>query len=305
MKTEMILTIFWGTLILIGCEFKQPIGDIGDSPDKVVDPPSINIEYDNQMVTQSYKWPASTVTGTLGKTTGEEDKVYLVDFANTHTSISIDNQGYIYMKVEWLEGNSDIQMPEQMWEDIKDKTNPFNPKSIPIVAYEYDHGTYSTFDKNGGVIYSLPYEADSLRLDINLFNPDEFARAMDSLNLLDSTSNRTDEIIESLESQGLSYSLLADTKVLVDNHTEHGILKQVIDLKTGKVDREATYNDDGNLDLATFYSYDYSSHFPLPVQTTTYEVERLLDGTRGVVRRTTETKSNISFDYNGKEENKK
>ncbi|MFQ6606000.1 MAG: hypothetical protein ACE5D8_10705 [Fidelibacterota bacterium] len=289
-----------GIMAIGGCEFEKPNVTGVETDNEQLNIPLFRMEYDQETVTTSTRWPNHIIgRAGRGKTT-EGEAEYLVDYANTHTTFTIDDSGYIGIRTDWLEGNADIPMPMDMWNQVKDETNPFHPDHKSKVAFELKDGTYTSYATDGSIIATYPYPADSLKLDTDLISIDSIAYYLGYTMSSDSADMKAD-IMNHLMQEGVNFRLLGDYEILVVK-TKHSqerefLVKMVVNTKTGRIQRRAMYDTQGNLDQVTLLSYDLISGMPFPVQIITYNIATNHNGERDIIAKTIETRSNISIQH--------
>jgi|GEM_PF-2709536 len=279
-----------------GCEFEGPVGQslaeqggIGSTSRMFV------LQYEEQSITTSYEWPENLVyTGGLGKAV-TEDMEYLVNYSRTHCSYAIDDSGYISFVKEWLEGNADLQMPEEMWEQVEDLTHPIHPSSNPPTRIEFLNGVYNAYGEDGSIIRSSTYDAELLRVNPSTVDLDSFTIALTQFNSSSTLSMPISEIMASMSNENNQVVQLGDQEVMVEQENENqSKVKYVVNSSTGVLSRSAFYNQNEQLELITKYSYSSDSGISIPIQILQFRIGDRMDGARGVLTKTLVTRSNLN-----------
>jgi hypothetical protein len=239
----VILTML---LFLTGCtESNNPFSPEKSEPTVTVDDLNISVKYaesyDETSMYFSRRWPKSMSHG-FAKTMNEDGEI-MTDYERTSKTIAYDEEGYLYTITEFLEGDSEMNMPESIHEAIKHHKPGEDINKDPVVREEFSKGESYLYGKSGKVISQ------------HSFNPEDFRLDQESLEILasyveNSSSNdqNVSNRIDNLNSSGLSYqiknSFYADVEETVSDQTTSKIskLKYRLDLRTGMKVEEIAYD---------------------------------------------------------------
>jgi hypothetical protein len=283
-------------LLTFGC--KQGNNPIDTSKqERIIEGLNINVKYaelyNQTEITYSRIWPEGISTGfqkaNASSTTGGE---LLVDYERTKEVVAFDEEGYMSTVSEFLEGDGEMNMPEEAYHKFKDIMPARSNDYDPVVRIEYSKGVERQIGKSGKVKYENAYDEELFKVDPHL---------------LDSLNNLQDEDVESsirrnlrtLESRGQSFDIFDNHFALftVNANKEMGKngivkLRYVEDLRTGEIVRIDLLNEEGNHDSIMLSKYKKVNGVSVQYSEEIYRFGKI-NGGWGVTGRTVTNKSNI------------
>lgn len=256
------------------------------------------ISFEEKMITTSTQWPQSTV-GALRKQ--NSDEVKLTDYANTRKTIEIDTAGVQNMDVVWIEGNADIRMPLEMWNEIKHKTNPVDPKANPMNRYTMINGQYTAYGVDGSVIFSATFPVDTIpSMDTSSVVGGKINSKLRLVPVNRVNTKPVEEIVSEYSKKGILCKAFGENAVLIDQNvqTPKGNLmtKTVVDTRSGLMQRAATYNTEGNLSSVVLFSYKDVNGYYFPATIVDYWMGKLADGSWGILTKTIQARTNLTIE---------
>ncbi|MEP1304927.1 MAG: hypothetical protein ABJK11_03485 [Balneola sp.] len=129
----VILLLGVGILLSFAC--KQATGSFDTSEEKpIIEDLNINVKYaesyDQTVTTFSRIWPDDISAG-FEKGKLNEGGELLVDYERTREVLAFDEDGYMSSVSEFLEGDGEMNMPEEAFNDFKDimpaRSNDYDP----------------------------------------------------------------------------------------------------------------------------------------------------------------------------------
>lgn len=257
----MLVIVFFS-----GCEnnvlLPKVESDKTNNLEKLVPNVRMQISYNQNEMVFSPFWPDDMVESK--SKLNSSDSQFLVDYDNTHVKIAIDEDGYLHKKSIYIEGNSEMHMPEDLYQSLSD-IMPSPPEDYdPIVGYEVMNGVMKHYTQSGEVVMENPIDIEKMRIDPEL---------LDSLisNQSDtSVSGRISRNLKILENNEVNFNQLTDKHVLVSerisNSTDsnfEGEYQELFDLSIGKAIRTATKNSSGQYLSYNQMSYKIINNFPI------------------------------------------
>ena len=256
------------------------------------------ISFEEKMITTSPQWPKS-ITGGLKKQKGGEE--YLTDFANLKKVIQIDTSGTHNMDVDYIEGNADIRMPIKMWNEIKDKTNPVDPKANPMKRYTIINGNYTAYGVNGSVLITAKFPQDSIPLiDTTASLGGKINSKLQLVPVDIANTKPIDEIANDYRKQGISCKVFGKNLLLMEQNvtTPKGnvLTKTVVNARNGLMERFASYNKEGKLSSVVLLSYKNVDGYYFPATIVDYAMGNLADGSWGILTKTIQARTNLTIE---------
>lgn len=220
---------------------------------------NINVKYaesyDQTTITYSRHWPSSISTG-LAKTVSDGEGEIMVDYERVHEIVAFDEDGYMSTSIEFLEGDSEMNMPESIYNSLKGEMPANGSDYDPVIRTELKEGTLRYFSKSGKLVFE-----QQLNKDDYWINPED----LDALNNNGPDSTSTNQSIEGnlkkLELSGISFNRIGEYHVGYEREATQediglGIAKHkyLMDLRNGNINIYASVMPNGN-----YYSITRSS----------------------------------------------
>jgi hypothetical protein len=218
---------------------------------------NINVKYaesyDQTEITYSRIWPRGISAG-FDKSKSTSGGELLVDYERTREVVAYDEEGYMSSVTEFLEGDGEMNMPEQTYKKLKSTMPAKSADYDPIVKIVLQNGVSKSYARSG----KLKYE--------NNYNPEEFRVEPALLDVLKTNQEDTSDVelsvqsnIETLEQDGIQFELIDDyyaKYTLPATHQKNVSGLQVVkDLRTGNIVAEAVIRDDGKYQSVSFNKY--------------------------------------------------
>jgi hypothetical protein len=214
-------------------------------PTVTIDDLNIDVKYaesyDETRVTFSRRWPSSISHG-LAKTVDEGGEI-MTDYERISKLIAFDEEGNLYTSTEFLEGDSQMNMPESIYEEVKDKKPAEDINKDPITRIEFSNGQLKHFGRSGKLLSEHSFNPKDYRLD---------EETLETLSTIIMDLSDEDETISSsidaLNVLGLQYNLknefYADVVEPVSNqdHNDVSKYKYRLDLRSGERIEEVAYD---------------------------------------------------------------
>lgn len=244
-------------IIITSCTKVESPFSVEESDVKSFEDLNINVKYaesyDQTETTFSRHWPESISAG-FSKATSDGGEL-LVDYEKTKHVLAFDEDGYMSMTTEFIEGDGEMNMPESIYNSLKADIPANGSDYDPVVRTELKEGALKYFSKSGELVFEQPLNKDDYWI-----NPED----LDALNN-DPDSSDTSQSIEGnlkrLEFSGLSFNRFGEHHVGYEREAtledaELGIAKHqyLMDLRNGNINVYATVKADGN-----YYSITRSS----------------------------------------------
>lgn len=210
---------------------------------------NINVKYaesyDQTEMTFSRQWPEGITSG-FSKASSDGGEL-LVDYEKTKHILAFDTDGYMSMASEFIEGDGEMNMPESIYNSLKDDIPANGSDYDPIVRTEMKDGTLRYYAKSGVLVFE------------KALNKDEFWVDPEDLEALSSTANGNDTNqsiegnLKKMEMSGVSFNRIGKYHVGYERKAtpedmEVGISKHqyVMDLRNGNINIYASIKPDGN-----------------------------------------------------------
>lgn len=224
-----------------GCEFKEP-ASMGPSQEGSLRKSTslLSISYDERQATFSISAP-------VGLENPDRDSLTMLDYQRLAVEIGFDENGYFHMEKKHLEGNEDIRMPMNVWQETKNIRPAVDPTANPVTNVIFSDGIMQRIGDKG-VVSAVPYDAEQFRID---------PKYVDSLFVVD-CEPCVEERKKRMTDKGIIFTMLGDYYAKIDTYydnSEIGKISEVMDLRNGLTSKIAYYQKDGRFD-----SFVYSYH---------------------------------------------
>lgn len=235
-------------IIITSCTKVDSPFSVEESDVKSFEDLNINVKYaesyDQTTITYSRHWPSSISTG-LNKSLSDSDGEFMIDYEKVREVIGFDEDGYMSTSIEFLEGDSEMGMPEEAYENLKNTMPNPGMEHDPMVRIESTNGIERSYGKSGNILYEMEYDPEEFRVDVSY---------LESLNQSGDSSDVDASILNNsvrLESQGISFTLVNgfyakyDIPANQDQEKEGiGLFQEVMDLRNGEVIASSIKSDD-------------------------------------------------------------
>lgn len=284
-------------LITIGCSSENtPFGVNEESSTKTIDNLNVNVKYaesyDQQYVVYSRKWPKSVATSLSKKKSGNGE--LLVDFEETHEIVGFDEEGYMYSYKEFLEGDGEMNMPQQVYNDLRETIPARQNDYDPIVKIEMKDGVTKSFGKSGRLVSEYAYDPEEFRITPEI---------LDSLASLNNDSTEVENSIRNninrLEDENVTFAVVENFYAKYDKQASSeaidkgiGSYKFFEDLRTGNIVQSAVMREDGQVDSITMNRYKNVNGTQVLLSEETFRFGNL-DGEWQVIERSEMLRYNI------------
>lgn len=257
---------------------------------------NINVKYaesyDQTEMTFSRLWPKGIAAG-LGKqsTTGGE---LLVDYERTREVLAFDEEGYMSSISEFLEGDGEMNMPEEAYNKHKATMPARSADHDPVVKTVMQDGTTKSYSKSGKLKYESTYDPEEFRVDPALLDLLETAAA-DTSDVEQSIQNNK----EGLTNDGISFNIVdgfyAEYEISSSVEAqENGVpaYQLLQDLRTGDIVSSAVLRADGEYDSITFNRFKVVENTSILVYSEEFTFGNI-NGKWGVTQRSVMHRQNI------------
>lgn len=290
------LVVCGAVLLLSACDDATVAPDVSQNESETTPeeplPPNVRlqIQYDQTEVTYSNVWPESIVGNDSEKK--ERGAKRMTEYEKTREVRSYDDEGYLSASYEYIEGHSDMNMPENAYSDLQSEM-PYNPEDEnPVVRVELGENTMRYLREDGSEARSRPIDPEHYRIA-----PAVLDSLIDSRDDTSGADNRRSNVLASLERRGISFRRLDENRVAYEKKVEEvrGTSKvtKVVDLRIGQPIYLKYELKNGKTDMVETRKYRTVSDFPVLVQSVTYDYDDR-KGSWGVVARTEVTRRNVS-----------
>lgn len=284
-------------MLTLAC--KQATGSLDISEEEpIIEDLNINVKYaesyDQTVTTFSRLWPKGISAG-FGKGKLNEGGELLVDYERTREVLAFDEDGYMSSVSEFLEGDGEMNMPEDAFNDLKDimpaRANDYDP----VVKTVMEGGKTLQYGKSGELKYQFEYDPETFRIT---------QAELDSMEVWASASNDTEQSVQrnllNLRQQDISYERIGDFYVsyqveLDDEERKQGLASfhYVDDLRTGLTAQLVVLRTDGRYDSIIRNMYQTVNKIPVLTSEVRYTFGEV-NGEWGVVYRQRTTRENIN-----------
>ena len=298
--TSTTLMLISGMLALAACSGGDASlivdKDLNDSGDLIAPNVKYQESYKEKELTYSRVWPQGIVEG-LSKSNPNTE--ILADYEHIKKTLGFDDEGNMFYSYEVVDGDLGLNMPEDLFNELKDKMPARSDEDKGIKSFVMKDGMMTYTDFNGQILNETPYDILEFQID-----PEKY----DSLQASQETTAeaKISRTIRNLEASGIDfkihnaefafYSLESD-----DNHDFS--IDKIIDLKTGNEIKSATKLPNGKYESITSMSYEEVEGFQVLKNSETLFLGEI-NGDWEVVKRRVTNRSDIKVIINNNEENK-
>ena len=276
----LVATLFW-----TGCDDGLQSVDV-DAPAETEAPNvRFSVSYDQTSHTFSTQWPDGMAASAKSGAAGE----YLTHYESIRETVGFDAEGYVVREYEYLEGNADTRLPQEIRDDFGHLMPAPDAEADPVVRFEMRGGTMTYYGASGNVVHESPYDAEAFRL------------SADDLAALSATASgdvdaRVSQNIAQLKEQGVAFSLKDDVAAVIED-AEPGIdgiakVKEVVDLRIGRPAQTIYFREDGSYDSIELRTHEIVNDVPVMTGSVTYDFGEV-NGEWTVAQRTEVVRSNV------------
>ena len=204
------LLIGMGILLSFAC--KQATGSLDISEEEpIIEDLNINVKYaesyDQTVTTFSRIWPEGISAG-FGKGKTSSGGELLVDYERTREVLAFDEDGYMSTVSEFLEGDGEMNMPEEAFNDLKDIMPARSNDYDPVVKTVMEGGKTFQYGKSGNLKYQFEYDPEVFRVT---------QAELDSMEVWANASDDTDQSVQrnliNLSQQNINFERVGDFHV--------------------------------------------------------------------------------------------
>ena len=299
-KSIAFISVLSCALLAQGCENKSitsELGEVGETDIAQLAPNvRVQMSYDQKQMSFTPFWPSDVVASKAKQVSGNTE--FMVGYENTHEIVAFDEQGYVYTKSKYLEGNADVHMPQDLYDEVKDNMPAPASDYNPIAGYEVGNGTLTYYAESGEIISQHDMDMERTRLA-----PDLLQELIESRSET-SVDKKIEKNKEALKKLGLNFREVSNTHILLSQQVEAdgasssiAEYQELIDLRIGRPVRTAIKNAEGLYESFTQLSYKVVDGFPV-VENTEEVKFGMHDGEWTTLRRTITNRSNIKLRIN-------
>lgn len=247
---------------------------------------SLVISYDETSISTSPPPPNSAGDGTTLQT-GSTPRV-LRHYERTRRTMTIHPDGSVSVEVRYLEGNSDIRIPMELYNRIKHRLHPPDPARKPITRFTIANNTYTGYAEDGSVVHvrSFPQQARGM------------ANALTKINAAAPMPNKATMMEELAKSgawvQQLNEREIIIERVIADSRSQVAVKKEAVNTETWQTVRSVTYDRSGRPITAQRVQHQIVDGFPVPSLIVTYRYGEVPGRGWAVQQTTIEQRMNIS-----------
>ncbi|MBU0711659.1 hypothetical protein KJ762_16040 [bacterium] len=268
---SVLAIILVAIILIVSCEFKEATNVENERARNrlQVNAAVFRMGYDEKVQTFALRWPGSIVHEGLAKTTEDDENLLLLDYQDCYQEMAIDTNGYFHYEKSHNEGNAEISMPEDMWEDVKDDV-PYNPDIDKAAEqYRFSNGIMEAVATNGDIVYSIPYDPEEYRINL-----DSLSAVTDTMSG-DNDGGTGNKFLTSLRADNVNFKMVGDASVVIESDMPDdpvcGRMKQLYDIEQGLPVRTAFYRKDGRFDSVYLSAYENIDGVPVETQTICYD----------------------------------
>lgn len=266
-RWPLLIVVLGCLLLTAGCQqFNSPVEN--SESELTIEGLNINVKYaesyDQTVTTFSRIWPQGISAG-LGKGKASTGGELMVDFERTHEIIAFDEEGYMSSVSEFLEGDGEMNMPEEVYNRLKTTMPARSNDFDPVVRTEMKDGKTLMFGKSGELKFEQEYDPEVFRIT---------QAELDSLEAWYERSNNTDQSVQknllSLNKQGMDYERVGEFHVSYtieagNEEQQKGISSYhyTDDLRTGLTAQLVILRTDGKYDSIVRSRYQKVSGIPV------------------------------------------
>lgn len=289
--------MLFGMCVLVSYGCKQVNNPLESSNEKQsIEGLNINVKYaesyDQTEITYSRLWPKGISEG-LNKQSSSGGEL-LVDYERTREVLAFNEEGYMNSVTEFLEGDGEMNMPEEAYNNLKSTMPAKSADHDPVVKTVMQDGKSKSYTKSGELKYESTYDPEEFRVDPVL------------LEQLGPTDNDTSDVdqniqknIEGLTNNGIAfdivdgfyakYQISASTQAQEDDIPGYLILQ---DLRTGDIVSSAMFRPDGKYRTITFNRYKLVENTSILAYSEKFKFGEI-SGKWGVIERSVLHRENI------------
>jgi hypothetical protein len=189
--------------------------------------------------------------GVSSRTTGRS-KGRLLDYSKVSRSIRIDTSGNLYAEGRYLEGNSDLRIPRDLYERIKGRMHPADMNRKPIVRYTIANQTYSGYAEDGSLVSQRTFSRDA---GIGGGEMGEWARTFERPTV---STARVIPFAQRLTVSGVVFEPIGSRDIIYEEKptsSQVGRIRKRVDAVTGVPSQALEYDGNGKLKRAVKYEY--------------------------------------------------
>jgi hypothetical protein len=306
MKTSLKIEQFravlllFGAIVMLTAGCKQATGslDIAEEEPGIQDL-NINVKYaesyDQTVTTYSRLWPEGISAG-FGKGKLNEGGELLVDYERTREVLAFDEDGYMSSVSEFLEGDGEMNMPEETYNELKATMPARSNDYDPVVKTVMEGGSLDYYSESGELVFSYPVDKEEYWIDPAVFDSLKAHETETSQSVKNNLQKLTDEGIqfERIGEFYAGYSMEASAELKADGISKE---KYVRDLRNGNILVYATLNPSGEYISVTRSSFSF--HQGLPVLSSEERLQfGIINNSWGIIGRTKMTRQNIKVILN-------
>jgi len=257
---------------------------------------ALQVSYNQKTMTFSRYWPDGVIARKAKSGAGGNER--MLDYENVHEVVAYDQDGYMHMSRKYVEGNADLTMPEDLYEDVKDEMPAHASDYDPVVRSELGDGTLTYYTQSGKVAYQMNVDKEKLRID-----PATLDSLKQAAGDTSGTDNKVAERLGRLQKQGISFKklnsrdILLDSQARPDDEEDVAAYKEVIDLAINRPIRSAVVRKDGKLESLSLMHYKKVSGYPVMASSETLHYG-MRNGKWSVKTRTIRNRTNINVHFN-------
>lgn len=305
MKTSLKIEQFravlllFGAIVMLTAGCKQATGSLDLAEEEpVIQDLNINVKYaesyDQTVTTYSRLWPEGISAG-FGKGKLNEGGELLVDYERTREVLAFDEDGYMSSVSEFLEGDGEMNMPEETYNELKATMPARSNDYDPVVKTVMKDGKTFEYGKSGNVKYQYDYDPETFRVS---------QAELDSMEVWANASKNTEQSVQrnllNLSQQNIDYKRVGDFHVsyqveLGDEERKYGLASYhyLDDLRTGMTVQLVVLRTDGRYDSIVRNMYQTVNKIPVLASEVRYTFGEV-NGEWGVVYRQRTTRENIN-----------
>jgi hypothetical protein len=284
-------------LLLIGCNdagSSMLVDDDSNNSGELLAP---NIKYQESYkekeITYSRVWPQGTVEG-LAKSNSNAE--LLSDYEYIDKILGFDEEGNMFYSYEVLDGDLGLNMPEDVFNDLKDKMPARSDNDKGIKSFSMKDGIMTYLDFNGEVLNETPYDMQEFQVD-----PESFDSLQSSQE--ESAESKIAQNIKNLENSGIDFKVHNSELAFYTLEPEEALdvsIDKIIDLKTGNEIKSAIRLPNGKYESITSMSYQNVKGFQVLKNSETLFYGEINGGWKVVKRRIT-NRTDIKVNINSSE----
>lgn len=218
---------------------------------------NINVKYaesyDQTEITYSRIWPEGISAG-FDKSKSTSGGELLVDYERTNEVLAYDEEGYMSSVTEFLEGDGEMNMPEDTYNKLKSTMPAKSADYDPVARIVLQDGVSKSYTKSGKLKYESTYNPEEFKVDPSLLEVLK-TNQEDSSDVEQSVQSN----IEALKQEDIQFDLLDDyyAKYTLPEtqRTKVSGYQVVKDLRNGHIVAEAVMRDDGKYQSVSFNKY--------------------------------------------------